>query len=93
MQYLDLYIETFTQYSVHQFLIHNNLHRAFSVCSTFQKGKLGKNRFLSGIAQITSPTPHPLPPIRASCTTFFWTSKTIFLRVLQNQVMMITTMM
>ena len=28
-----------------------------------------KKRFLSGIAQITFPPP-PLPPIRASCTTF-----------------------
>ena len=39
-----------------------------------------KKCFLSGIARITSPPPTtqpPLPPIRASCTTF-WTSKTTF---------------
>ena len=36
-----------------------------------------KNRYLSGIAQITSP-PHPLPPIWASCTTFFGRKKRRF---------------
>ena len=45
-----------------------------------------KNRFLSGIAQITS------PPKSGKLYNFFWTSITTFLRVLQNQVTMITTM-
>ena len=49
-----------------------------------------KNRFLSGIAQITSPPP---PPNSGKLYNFFWTSKTTFLCVLQNQVTMITTMM
>ena len=64
MQYLDLYIETFAQYSVHQFLIHNNLHRAFSVCSTFQKGKLGntshkKIDFFQALPKLLPPPPSP----------------------------------
>ena len=50
-----------------------------------------KNRYLSGIAQITSP-PHPLPPIWASCTTFFGRQKWRLARI-TDQVTMITTMM
>ena len=44
--------------------------------------QLKKNRFLLGIAQITSPPPPP----NSGKFYNFWTSKTTFLRVLQNQV-------
>ena len=37
-----------------------------------------KNRFISGIAQITSPPP---PPIRASCTTFLDVKNDVFARI------------
>ena len=41
-----------------------------------------KNRFLSGIAQITSaPPPPPLPPIWATCTTFLDIKNNVLARI------------
>ena len=70
--------------------LHSIHYGSLTNYSALGKTSHKKNRFLSGIAQITSPPP---PPNSGKLYNFFWTSKTTFLRVLQNQVTMITTMM
>ena len=76
----SLYVYNFIKY-VYSIYVYNFIKYIYSLfvynfishhkCSR-ERYKYVKNRFLSGIAQITSP---PLPPIRASCTTFFWRQK------------------
>ena len=58
-------------------------------CSMLGSTSYKKKCFLSGIAQITSP---PLPPIRATCTTFFGRQKRRLAHITDPS-NMITTMM
>ena len=59
--------------------VHQHHHRVIKWKIQFCLGNTSfkKECFLSGIAQITSPPP-PLPPIRATCTTFFGRQKRRF---------------
>ena len=67
-----------------------NLKRAISDKCSKGTPPIRKIDFFRALPKLPLPPP---PPNSGKLYNFFWTSKTTFLRVLQNQVTMITTMM